>query len=119
MVKPVPIIILPILLVVAAPIVFYSFMVFDRLVRAQYEGHREAWIASGRPRGFFWSAPECSWLGSAYALHRASVSWLFKTPSWAASSSIYLRWLRRFRLSVLLWNVIVMGTFIAVAVTLT
>ena len=109
----------PVLLFVGAGLLLYSFVTFDRLVRAQYEAHREAWIADGQPRGFFWRARECTWFGSAIATHRLSFAWLFNTPAWAAESKTSRALLRRLRISVLLWNVLVVGGVIAFITSLT
>ena len=38
---------------VGIPLIFYSFLMFDRLVKAEYEINRSAWEADGRPRGSF------------------------------------------------------------------
>jgi hypothetical protein len=96
-------------IVVGFPVLLYAFAMFDRIVKAQYEGHRDAWFADGRPRGFFWQAPECTWFRSALALHRLSFLWLFTTPPWVGQSSSCQRWLRRLRLSVSVWTAIIIG----------
>lgn len=109
----------PILFIAGAAVLFYSFAVFDRLVRAQYESYREAWIADGRPRGFFWRAPECTWLRSALALHRVAVTWLFKSPPWTTESATCRALLRRLRMSVLAWHAIIVAGLILFISTLT
>ena len=98
-----------IILAVAISALLYSFAMFDRLVRAEYEQDRQAWEADGRPRGFFWRAPECTWFRSAWAINRLSFVWLFKTPTWAAPSAICRGWLRRLRICVLAWNIIILA----------
>jgi hypothetical protein len=99
----------PVLLLAVAGVLVYSFLTFDRLVRAQYEFHREAWMADGQPRGFFWRAPECSWFASSVALHRLSLTWLFSTPAWATGSPTYRALLKRLRVLVVVWNVLLIG----------
>jgi hypothetical protein len=96
----------------AITVLFYAFFTFDRLVKAEYENYRDEWVADGSPKGFFWRAPECTWLGSSFAMQRLSFAWLFKTPTWATQSAIYRGWLKQLRLSVLVWNVTVVGTFL-------
>lgn len=108
----------PILLLAAAAVSIYSFATFDRLVKAEYELHREAWTADGRPRGFFWRAPECTWFDSSMALHRLVLSWLFTTPAWAAQSSRHRALLRRLRISVFAWNIALIGAIIMIVRTL-
>jgi hypothetical protein len=101
-----------VVIVAAAAVVLYSFAMFDRLVRAQYELYREAWLADGRPRGFFWRAPECTWVRSAWSRNRLTFVWLFKTPVWATEPGRCRQYLSRLRLSVLVWNV----TIVAMAI---
>jgi hypothetical protein len=95
------------ILVVGLPVLFYSFRMFDRIVRAEYEVNRIAWEQDGKPRGFFWSAPECTLARSGWAMNRLSFVWLFKTPSWAAESTDCKAFLKRLRISVLAWNVLI------------
>lgn len=102
-------------LVIAISALLYSFATFDRLVRAEYTEDRSAWEADGRPFGFFWHAPECTWFRSAWATNRLSFVWLFKTPTWAVPSAIYRGWLRRLRICVLAWNVTIFGLLLALA----
>jgi len=102
-------------LVLAVALLLYAFAMFDRLVRAEYEGAREAWEADGRPRGFFWKAPECTWYRSAWALNRLSFVWLFATPGWVARSPTSRNSLRRWRVSVLTWNIIFLISLILAA----
>ena len=109
----------PILLLVGAGVLVYSFVTFDRLVRTHYEFHREAWMADGKPRGFFWRAPECDWFASSLALHRLSLTWLFSTPAWVAESPTYRALMKRLRMSVLVWNVLLIGAIIVFITSLT
>ena len=39
------------------PFLIWQFVVFDRLVRLEYEKFRAAWEHDGCPPGFFWSPP--------------------------------------------------------------
>jgi hypothetical protein len=78
--------IVPVVLVIAVPALVYSFLMFDRLVRAEYEYDRAAWEADGKPRGFFWRAPESTAFRSPWSIHRLSVLWLFTTPPWTAKA---------------------------------
>ena len=107
-----------VILVLAVAMLLYSFAMFDRLVRAEYKQDRQAWEADGRPRGFFWRAPECTWFRSAWAINRLSFVWLFKTPPWAASSVTCRALLRRWRICVLAWNALVLGSLFLVALVL-
>jgi hypothetical protein len=53
-----------VIMAVGLPVLLYSFIMFDRLVKAEYAMNRIAWEADGKPRGFFWNAPECSFIRS-------------------------------------------------------
>src|SRR5688572_222538 len=108
----------PVLLLAGAGVLIYSFLTFDRLVRAQYEFHREAWMADGQPRGFFWRAPGSNWFASSLATHRLSLTWLFSTPAWATESPPYRALLKRLRMLVLVWNVLLIGAFVVFIATL-
>jgi hypothetical protein len=116
MISHVALVAIAITLIVAISALLYSFAMFDRLVRAEYAQERSAWEADGRPRGFFWHAPECTWFRSAWATNRLSFVWLFRTPTWAATSTIYGGWLRRLRLCVLAFNVTILGLLFALTV---
>ena len=76
----------PFLLFAAMPVLIYSFVLYDRLVRTEYERHRKAWLNDGCPAGMLWSPADwehgCSWL----ARSRVMISWLFKTPEWVGES---------------------------------
>lgn len=111
-------IVLSVVLIIGVAALLYAFAMFDRLVQAEYEYDREAWVADGRPRGFLWRAPECTWFRSGWAITRLSFVWLFKTPEWAAQSVMCRGWLKRLRLSVLAWNIIIVGLLIFMITTL-
>ena len=93
-------------------VLLYAFVLFDRLLRAEYEQYRQAWETDGRPAGFFWRAEECDFLLSKFARLRLTFAWLFRTPSWIASSPSLIATLRRHRLAVLVWNLGVLVLFI-------
>ena len=107
----------PILLLAGAGVLVYSFVTFDRLVRAQYEFHREAWMLDGQPRGFFWRAPQSNWFASSLATHRLSLTWLFSTPAWATESPTYRALLKRLRILVFVWNILLIGAFVVFITT--
>jgi hypothetical protein len=96
----------------ALPVLLYSFILFDRIVAAGYIQDRLAWESAGKPRGFFWSKPECSYIGSSFARNRLSLVWLFQGPAWAAENPTCANWLMRLRICVLIWNIMVV--FIAI-----
>ena len=110
--------IVPLILVIALPALVYSFLMFDRLVRAEYEHDRAAWEADGKPRGFFWRVPECTWFRSAWSINRLSLLWLFTTPRWAANLPDCRKSLRRLRVAVLVWSAFIVLLAIAVPTAL-
>ena len=70
-----------------------AFVMFDRLVRLEYQSFRKDWEKDGQPHGFFWVPPEVKRLGgwavslsSGFASKRCSYVWLFSTPDWVRKS---------------------------------
>lgn len=76
----------------------YYMRLFDFLVRWEYRHRREQWERDGKPDGFFWRAEECVPWSSGVAKKRLDVSWLFKTPDWAAENTECRSWLLQRRL---------------------
>jgi hypothetical protein len=101
-------------LVPLVAVLLYAFVLFDRLLRAEYELHRAVWEADGKPAGFFWRPAECGWFNllSHLARLRLTMSWLFRTPLWVAESPALKACLIRHRLAVLIWNVGVLIWFV-------
>jgi len=93
-------------------VLLYAFVLFDRLLRSEYQQHREAWYADGRPAGFFWRAPECDFIMSHLARSRIAFTWLFSTPAWVEASPVFATQLRHQRWAVLVWNVGVLVWFV-------
>lgn len=96
-------------------VLVFGFLSFDRVVKTQYEHHRSAWLDDGKPTGFYWQAKESTWWASRWAAARLQMEWLFKNPKWSQTSPIARTWLRRYRLSILTWNV---GVVVAAATAL-
>jgi len=101
-------------IIVGLPMLFYAFLMFDRIVRIEYEMNSAAWEKDGNPYGFFWKAPECTWFKSGWARNRLSLAWLFSTPEWMLDSTDSRRYLKRIRICVLAWNVLVLSVFFGV-----
>jgi hypothetical protein len=100
-----------IILIPLLAVLFYAFVVFDRLLRAEYQQHRLVWETDGRPAGFFWRAQECGFFKGHIARARLTLAWLFRTPVWIAGSPALVAMLRRLRFAVLIWNVGVLVWF--------
>src|SRR5205809_4901391 len=96
-----------VLIAILIPILLYSFLLFDRLVRQEYSDYRSQWEQDGRPRGFFWRPQEVHAfdITSVFARSRVMYVWLFSTPEWIARAPVLRSWLRRVRTGVLVWNV--------------
>ena len=86
-----------------------AFWMFDKLVRSEYASHREDWEQDGKPSGFFFHPPETQTPGSWLAFQRCTFVWLFKTPEWMRQDERTLRWVFWLRVSVLTWNLGVLG----------
>ena len=94
-----------------APVLLISFLLFDKLVRLEYESHRRHWDADGQPHGFFWVPPEVKKFGgwvikgrSSIASRRCALVWLFSTPDWVRQDPIAKRLLFGLRFFVGVWN---------------
>ena len=107
------------------PVLFASFFLFDRIVRAEYFEHRAAWDADGQPHGFFWVPWESTYtrgsflvrfgivrLGSALAHRRAYRRWLLSTPDWIKRDRRILRLLYWWRGLLLGWTALVVSFFL-------
>ena len=92
-------------LVALIAVLFGAFYFLDRLIRYEYQFHREAWERDGRPVGFFFRPPETSWLYSSFAFQRCAFAWLFRTPQWTREDSAARTLLSRLRWCVLVWNI--------------
>jgi hypothetical protein len=89
-------------LLLVFPFGIWLLVVFDQLVRYEYENSREAWEANGRPFGFFWKPPQSAFFVSPMrymARDRCALMWLLVTPVWmegdekARALVSRLRWL--------------------------
>src|SRR3979411_3078665 len=77
----------------------YAFIMFDGLVRTEYELYNEHWIADGEPTGVFWRPPGRVRRRNWRALGRVSWSWLFRRPAWVTQGSETMKALTRYRIS--------------------
>lgn len=105
---------LAVLVAIALPMLLLSFFSFDEIVKFEYANHRGAWERDGKPSGFYWRAPECTWWSSGLAMQRLNGLWLFRTPNWARKPSPVYVWVVRFRSGVVAWNAFFVLTIAAV-----
>jgi hypothetical protein len=63
-------------------VILAAFYLGSRLIRIEYEFHRENWEDDGKPADYFWSVP-----GSYVSRFAVSTSWLFTTPEWMKGES--------------------------------
>jgi hypothetical protein len=94
-----------------ASVLLAAFLLFDRLVRLEYQSYRRNWEADGQPHGFFWVPPEVKRLGgwavsfrSDFASKRCSYVWLFSTPDWVRRDEKAKQLLNWLRVLVVVWN---------------
>jgi len=88
-----------------AGVLISAFYFLDRLIRHEYQFHREAWENDGRPVGYLFRPPEATWFRSGFAFHRCSLVWPVRTPRWVRDDLTAKRLLSRLRWCVLVWNV--------------
>ena len=82
-----------------------AFHFLDRLVRHEYQFHRDAWEGDGRPTGYLFRPPESTWIRSRLAFGEVSMAWLFWTPLWVREDATAKNLLSSLRWRVLAWNV--------------
>lgn len=74
------------------------FLIFDLVLRSEYEHHRENWVKDGMPHGFFFRPSESAGFFNSWIAMQSNLLLLgFRTPNWIPSDS-YLRkllWLFR------------------------
>lgn len=93
------------LFLIAAISLLSAFLIFDRIVKFQFESYQDEWEKSGKPDGFFLSIGDSSFLTSSLSRNVRLLSWTFasdewmkKEPSiikkvWLMRSSVYVFWL--------------------------
>ena len=82
------------------PFGIWHFLVFDRLLRLEYEKFRAAWEHDGCPPGFFWSPPRSGWFISQLrymARDTVAAMWLVVTPPWMQQDQNALELVSRLR----------------------
>ena len=84
---------------------FGAFFALDRLIRREYQCHRNFWEKDGRPIGMFFRPPESTYIRSAISFQLCAIFWLFRTPVWVETDSLAKSLLRRLRLYTVIWNV--------------
>ena len=94
------------------PILILAFLNFDRLIKIQYEKYREQWTLDGKPRRFFAASSEGPWIRGWIATYRLSFSWLFKMPEWVRNDHEARKSLKKLRLLVLIWNIVIIVWFV-------
>jgi hypothetical protein len=88
-----------------AVVLIASLYFLDRLIRYEYQFHRDVWERDGRPVGYLFRPLEASWFRSGLAFHRCAFRWLFYTPQWTRDDLAAKTLLSRLRWCVLAWNV--------------
>jgi hypothetical protein len=68
-----------------------TFGILDRILEAQYQRHRDAWIADGKLAGFFWRPPCPTGDSAGFKRNRLSHQWMSTTPDWAKGDEDAMR----------------------------
>ena len=92
-------------LLLLLPVLISAFYFVDRLIRHEYEFHREAWLHDHRPAYFLFWPPEAVWGRSRLALSWLSMAWCFWTPEWIRDDSTARKIRSRLRWRVVIWNI--------------
>lgn len=99
-------------------VLLFAFFSFGKLVKIEYRKYRHEWTIDGKPRKFFWRPPESSLFSSSIAMQILTFRWLFRTPEWIRSDAEAVYWLRKLRLSALVFNAgIVVWFFVIMIIT--
>ncbi|HWQ92786.1 MAG TPA: hypothetical protein VN673_14010 [Clostridia bacterium] len=87
---------------------------FDRLARGIYSHQQEFWDGIGRPRGFFWAAPNTArWAHATWvATTRLWWSLLLHSPTWMRSDAHLYRQVWTFRAATLMLFLFFISWFI-------
>jgi|SRR5712692_7685773 len=93
-----------------------AFYFLDRLIRHEYQFHRDAWERDGRPVGYFFRPLEARWFRSGFAFQGCAFGWLFYTPQWTRDDSAARTVLSRWRWCVLVWNIGIIIFFLLLSV---
>jgi uncharacterized integral membrane protein len=88
-----------------AGVLISAFYFLDRLIRHEYQFHREAWEHDGRPVGYLFRPPGATSFRSGLAFHLCGLGWPLLTPRWVREDLAAKRLLSRLRWCVLIWNV--------------
>jgi hypothetical protein len=77
-----------------------AFWLASRLIRIEYQFHRESWDEDGKPADYFWFVS-----GSYVARFAVSTSWIFATPDWMKREPRALKIVIWYRALISLWIV--------------
>ncbi len=94
------------------PFLIVAFIMFDRVIRYEYENHKNNWEKDGKSFGFFWIPLEnrkrfifFPSFKSSWARNRLAFYWLFITPDWVKENKKIYKDLKILRFCVLVWNI--------------
>jgi hypothetical protein len=94
-----------VIIAVGLPLLIFSFLMFDRAVKAEYANDR-LFLAQWRRKKVH---------SGTFQKNPLGLRWLFSTPSWMMASPECQIWLRRFRICILAWNILVVIAFLTMA----
>jgi hypothetical protein len=103
---------------------FAETLIFRKLVRLQYDSHRQSWEQEGKPTGPLFYPPQTkTWGGwivrwsSRRASSRRRSAWLLATPAWMREDSRARRllfWMRAMRVGIFAVFFLEVGVLLAV-----
>ena len=105
-------------IIVIIPIAIYGFMLIDKIIKQMYESYNEEWVKVGKPSGMFYYPPEARNIQSMISMQLNIFVWLFKTPEWIKSDITLLSNLKRLRLSLAIANLLILGFFVFIVITI-
>jgi hypothetical protein len=83
----------------------FTFYLFDRVVKLEYNEYKKYWEMDGKPIGFFWipKESESKFLGipaltSSVARSRLCMKWIFLTPTWTLGDEKASRLILHYRI---------------------
>lgn len=64
-----------------------SFCLFDHILKYQFRVHHEAWVADGKPAGYFWIPETKPTINDCRIRNVLYAKYLLKTPVWIRTNN--------------------------------
>jgi hypothetical protein len=106
-----------IVMLLGLPVLLVAFRSFDHLVIVQRDRHAELWEKDGRPTPLWRRAPDLQkTFRTNLAAQRCALLWVLKPPQWAQADAEARVHLHRMRVTVAIWNFVVVPLFLLAGV---